>query len=139
MQQVNSGITSIWGKNPDWDTVIASMDTNRDGVIDYDEFMTAAADREKLLTSANLRNAFNALDKNGNGKVDAEEIKAAFAQGSLEDQSFKGVDVKGNFWEKLMAELDANKDGEISYEEFESHMLEVINQGMYYDRGISPR
>jgi hypothetical protein len=38
-----------------------------------------------------------------------------------------------------MAELDANKDGEISYEEFESHMLEVINQGMYYDRGISPR
>ena len=139
MQQVNSGITSIWGKNPDWDTVIASMDTNRDGVIDYDEFMTAAADREKLLTSTNLRNAFNALDKNGNGKVDAEEIKAAFAQGSLEDQSFKGVDVKGNFWEKLMAELDANKDGEISYEEFESHMLEVINQGMYYDRGISPR
>jgi calcium-dependent protein kinase len=55
------------------------MDTNRDGVIDYDEFMTAAADREKLLTSKNLKNAFNALDKNGNGKVDAEEIKAAFA------------------------------------------------------------
>ena len=139
MQQVNSGITSIWGKNPDWDTVIASMDTNRDGVIDYDEFMTAAADREKLLTTTNLKNAFKALDKNGNGKVDAEEIKAAFAQGNLEDQSFKGVDVKGDFWEKLMAELDANKDGEISYEEFESHMLEVINQGMYYDRVTTPR
>ena len=139
MQQVNSGLTSIWGKNPDWDTVIASMDTNRDGVIDYDEFMTAAADREKLLTTTNLKNAFNALDKNGNGKVDAEEIKAAFAQGNLEDQSFKGVDVKSNFWEKLMAELDANKDGEISYEEFESHMLEVINQGMYYDRVTTPR
>ena len=139
MQQVNSGITSIWGKNPDWDTVITAMDTNRDGVIDYDEFMTAAADREKLLTTTNLKNAFKALDKNGNGKVDAEEIKAAFAQGNLEDQSFKGVDVKGDFWEKLMAELDANKDGEISYEEFESHMLEVINQGMYYDRVTTPR
>ena len=123
MKQVDNGLSTLWGKNPDWDTVITSIDTNRDGVIDYDEFMTAAADREKLLNTTNLKNAFKALDKNGNGKIEAEEIKGAFANGNIDKLSFHGVDVNENFWEKLMTELDENKDGEISYEEFESHML----------------
>ena len=123
MKQVDNGLSTLWGKNPDWDTVITSIDTNRDGVIDYDEFMTAAADREKLLNTKNLKNAFKALDKNGNGKIEAEEIKGAFTNGNIDKLSFHGVDVNENFWEKLMTELDENKDGEISYEEFESHML----------------
>ena len=123
MKQVDSGLSTLWGKNPDWDTVIMSMDPNRDGVIDYDEFMIAVADREKLLNTTNLKNAFKALDKNGNGKIEAEEIKGAFAHGNIDKLSSHGFDINDKFWEKLMAELDENKDGEISYEEFETHML----------------
>ena len=108
MQQVDSGLSSIWGKNPDWDTVISSIDTNRDGVIDYDEFMTAAADREKLLNTKNLKNAFRALDKNGNGKIEVEEIKGAFSYGNIDNLSFHGVNVNESFWTKLMSELDKN-------------------------------
>ena len=103
-------------------------------MIDYDEFMTAAADREKLLNTTNLKNAFKALDKNGNGKIEAEEIRSAFAHGNIDKLSFHGVVVNEGFWEKLMGELDRDKDGEVSYEEFEAHMLEVIDQGKYYDR-----
>ena len=139
MQQVESGLSTIWGKNPDWETVISSIDTNGDGVIDYDEFMTAAADREKLLNTENLRNAFKALDKNGNGKIEAEEIKGAFTHGNIDQLGFHGVEVSELFWEKLMKELDQNKDGEISYEEFEAHMMELVEQGKYHQREASPR
>ena len=93
MKQVDSGLSTLWGKNPDWDTVIMSMDNNRDGVIDYDEFMVAAADREKLLNTTNLKNAFKALDKNGNGKIEAEEIKEAFAHGNIDKLSSHGFDI----------------------------------------------
>ena len=128
MKQVDSGLSTLWGKNPDWDTVIMSMDTNRDGVIDYDEFMVAAADREKLLNTTNLKNAFKALDKNGNGKIEAEEIKEAFAHANIDKLSSHGFDINDKYWEKLIADLDENKDGEISYEEFESHMLKIVDQ-----------
>ena len=30
MKQVDNGLSTLWGKNPDWDTVITSIDTNRE-------------------------------------------------------------------------------------------------------------
>ena len=74
MKQVDNGLSTLWGKNPDWDTVITSIDTNRDGVIDYDEFMTAASNRVKLLNDQNLRNAFEVLDSSGDGFISAVEL-----------------------------------------------------------------
>ena len=36
-----------------------------------------------------------------------------------------------------MAEIDTNKDGEISFEEFESYMMDLIAQGNYLARSSS--
>ena len=46
---MNNGLKSVFGKEADWEKVIDSIDTNNDGLIDYDEFMTAASNRCKLL------------------------------------------------------------------------------------------
>ena len=54
MKSATSGLVSIYGKNPDWKSVIRAIDTNRDGQIDYDEFMTSATNRAKLLNKENL-------------------------------------------------------------------------------------
>ena len=73
-QKVNCGFISSYGKDPDWKSVISAIDTNGDGHIDYDEFMTAAANRAKLLNNENLKAAFKVLDANGDGTITADEL-----------------------------------------------------------------
>ena len=46
---MNNGLKNVFGKEANWEKVIQAIDTNDDGLIDYDEFMTAASDRVKLL------------------------------------------------------------------------------------------
>ena len=123
MSQVESGLASIYGKDPDWDTVIQAIDTNRDGMIDYDEFMTAASNRSKLLNKTNLEAAYRNLDKNSDGKITAEEIQFAFSRGNLSELGSHGVGVDNEFWDKLVSNIDTNNDGAIDFEEFENYML----------------
>jgi calcium-dependent protein kinase len=61
-----------------FDEILDSLDKNRNGVIDYTEFLVAAADKELLLTEANLRFAFNMFDKDGNGSISKPELKEVF-------------------------------------------------------------
>jgi len=42
--------------------MINAADTNQDGKVDYTEFLTAAFDRQKLLSEPNLVKAFNIFD-----------------------------------------------------------------------------
>ena len=59
----------------DWDEMVKAMDANGDGRIDYTEFITAAYNRECLLSSQNLEAAFKIFDADGNGSIDLEELK----------------------------------------------------------------
>ena len=48
--------------------------------------MTAATNRYRLIMDeANLRTAFNILDKDGNGSITLEELKECFSMGSLDN------------------------------------------------------
>ena len=51
------------------------MDANQDGKIDYNEFITAAINRTQLLSTDNLRIAFNLFDINGDGVISKEELR----------------------------------------------------------------
>ena len=46
----------------DWDKMVNAMDTDGDGKIDYTEFITAAYNRELLLSQQNLQIAFKMFD-----------------------------------------------------------------------------
>jgi len=63
--------SSILGHDPDWKSILRSLDTDKDRRLDYNEFLSAATNRVKLLNDENLRVAFQVLDKNGDGKVSA--------------------------------------------------------------------
>ena len=63
-------------EEPDVQKLLSSIDSNRDGTIDFTEFLTAAFDKKKLLTEENLKRAFAVFDKDGSGTVSKEEIKA---------------------------------------------------------------
>ena len=84
------------------------MDTNNDGHIDYDEFLTAASNRSKLINKDNLKAAFKVFDKNDDGKITVDEIQTAFVRGNLTDLSSHGVVINDDLWKSMLADIDSN-------------------------------
>lgn len=64
-----------------------------------------------------MKQAFDHFDKNKSGMINLTEIKQLLDQGKhIEDK----------VWKQLIAEVDINGDGEISYSEFEKMMEQLI-------------
>lgn len=61
--------------------MVKSVDLNGDGVIDYQEFITAAFDRQKTLSEQNLNATFKIFDSNGDGQISKDELKEIFGAG----------------------------------------------------------
>lgn len=108
-------------KSQDWLALIKQLDTDNDGRIDYGEFVTAAINRKNLLTTINLELALKMLDLDGNGFVSVDELKQVFAGAN----QLPGAD---EMWDEIMREVDTNRDGLISHDEFLSEMLAVLQQ-----------
>lgn len=86
--------------------MLKACDENGDGKIDYSEFIGAAYNKQLLLSSHNLRAAFDMLDTDGSGGITKEELKQAFGGA---DVSAKGEQI----WDQIIDEVDKNKDGVI--------------------------
>ncbi len=95
-----------------------SVDTDRNGTIDYNEFLTATMGKEKLTSKVNLEYAFKSFDRDGSGKINLNEIKAIFNNSTVKDD---------NIFEKMIKEADDNNDGEISLEEFKTLMIKFFS------------
>lgn len=52
-----------------FDDIMAALDKNCNGVVDFTEFLTAAADKDVLLSEKNLKMVFNMFDKDHNGSI----------------------------------------------------------------------
>jgi calcium-dependent protein kinase len=81
--------------------------------INYSEFLVAAANKKKLLTLENIKEAFAAFDVNKNGYITPEELKTVLGPGKKLDEKV---------WKKIIAEVDTKELEKISYDEFE-HLL----------------
>ena len=79
--------------------------------------------RARLLNGENLRIAFDIFDKDGNGFISKDEIRAVF-HGALCQAALEEGDE--NLWDQIMNEVDRNQDNLISHEEFNEAMMEVI-------------
>ena len=97
--------------------IMTEIDSDFSGEIDYSEFVTAAMNRQKMLTRERLEIAFKTFDIDGNGRISANELKAML--GGL--QPFED-----HVWVNLIREVDLNGDGEIDLEEFITMMTAVI-------------
>eukprot|EP00731_Ephydatia_muelleri_P015011 Em0008g731a len=86
---------------------LKSVDTDHSGSIEFDEFVAMVA--QKIKSDAVLK-FFQALDKNGDGYLSAEELSSAL-------QLF-GQNVSGDDLARYMAKADKNGDGKVNYEEF---------------------
>ena len=54
------------------------MDTDGDGQISYNEFLVATSNHRSMVNTNNLKNLFEMIDRDGNGVISKNELKAAF-------------------------------------------------------------
>ena len=115
-QEIKESYKAVYGNIDDdvIDNMIASVDSDGNGVIDYNEFLNCTMNRDKILSSKNLEYAFNAFDIDKNGSISIEEIMSIFKKTS------NNVDKK--IFEKMMKEVDKNGDGKIEFKEFDQIM-----------------
>jgi calmodulin len=113
-------VLTALGESPTDDDIremIILVDENKDGVVDFDEFITLM--RLRMGESAddaeqNLRDVFDIFDADGSGLIDRHEMASLMkklAQGLSEEEITA-----------IMEEVDVDGDGEVSYEEFKNLM-----------------
>lgn len=106
-------------REPDWVSFMNALDVNNDSRIDFGEFITAAYNRLSLINKNVLKLAFETLDLNNDGHLSIEELREAFS-GYMVIATDSG-------WQDMISEVDVDKDGQISYVEFETCMMKVLN------------
>jgi calcium-dependent protein kinase len=117
--EIQLGFAQYFGRSLDdkeVDEMFDKVDADGSGAIDYSEFVVATMNEKNLLSNNKLQTAFKMFDKDGGGSISTDEIRAVLAFGQ-------------NLDEKVIAEVikqvDANGDGEISFEEFAEMMKSV--------------
>jgi len=101
--------------------IFYKIDTDGNGYVSYDEFILASIDRKNLMTDVKLRKSFELFDLDGNGYIEAKEIKQVLGQDISNDEKF---------WTRIIAEVDKNGDGQISFDEFKAMMDIIINKNI---------
>lgn len=93
------------------------LDVNGDGRIEFQEFNTFMQQEMAKISGDNftqkvemIRSAFRTFDKDGNGFIDAKELRVAMQKlgETLSDQEL----------DDMMRQADVDGDGQINYEEF---------------------
>ena len=102
-----------------FDDIMAALDKNCNGVVDFTEFLTAAADKDVLLSEKNLRMVFNMFDKDHNGSISKQELKDIFETSEQKDEQL---------WDEIFEQVDFEGHGEITFEEFKATMDKVVEK-----------
>ena len=96
-----------------FDDTFIILDGDRDGVIDYEEFLRACLPRNEILNDEILAFAFNFFDKDHSGFIKVDQIKIYFVNQNVSEDVFI----------KIFEEIDTNGDGKIDFGEFKQLML----------------
>lgn len=93
------------------------------GAIDYSEFVVASMFEKNLLDDTRLKAAFKAFDKDGDGYIDAKNIKKVLSSfGTIKE------DIDDYVNNKIIAEFDTDGDGKISFDDFKDMMFCSVRQ-----------
>ncbi|CAL8077374.1 unnamed protein product [Calicophoron daubneyi] len=89
--------------------MIRKVDKTNSGTVNIDEFIAMMERRKKYQKSdANLRNAFQFFDRDGDGFITAEELRSIVSKTERE-MTVRDV-------ESIIGEVDKDGDGKLNYE-----------------------
>ncbi|KAI3706667.1 hypothetical protein L6452_24564 [Arctium lappa] len=98
----------------DLQILMESADVDKDGTLNLGEFVAVTLHLKRLANDEHLHKAFNFFDKDHNGYIEVEELRQALSE--------EGDDTNEDAINVIMHDVDTDKDGRISYEEFAAMM-----------------
>ncbi|BBN70532.1 calcium-dependent protein kinase 19, partial [Prunus dulcis] len=116
IEELRSGVQQLGQQIPDPDLQILmeAADVDGDGALNYGEFVAVTVHLKRMANDEHLHKAFAFFDQNQSGFIEIEELRNA-----LNDD----VDAGGEeVIHAIMHDVDTDKDGRISYEEFAAMM-----------------
>lgn len=93
--------------------IIQNCDADRNGFIEYTEFLVSTFNWQMSLSQERLEAAFLAYDVDASGSITIEELKRFIGDEALDD----------TVWEIIFKDADFNQDGVIDICEFKEIML----------------
>ncbi|PWA98446.1 EF-hand domain pair [Artemisia annua] len=99
----------------DLKVLMESVDLDRDGTFNYAEFVAVNVHLRRMVNDEHLHKAFALFDQNHNGYIEFEELRHALS----DEEDTNGIEDVIN---AIMQDVDTDKDGRISYEEFAAMM-----------------
>jgi len=121
MEEVKIGYKEYYGvimTDDEIEKMFKSVDSDNSGFIDYSEFVVAAMNERQLTSIDKLQAAFKMFDKDGSGIISGDEIREVLGAGC-------GIDTAEI--DAIIASVDDDGDGEISFDEFVTMMRKIGN------------
>lgn len=94
------------------EAIFLNGDSDRNGFLEYSEFLRAAIEHKQLLSDENIDNAFKTIDIKGKGRVSYNDFRSAL-----------GMDVCKNTLKDMVSLIDKEKIGVITFESFKNFLL----------------
>ncbi|CAL0304194.1 unnamed protein product [Lupinus luteus] len=133
--------------DPDVQMLMEAADIDGNGTLNCEEFITMSVHLRKIESDEHLSEAFSYFDKNQSGYIEFKELKDVLSDDGL------GVD-GDKVIRDILNDVDLDKDGRISFEEFKAMMktggdwkmasrqysramLNALSMKMFKDKSIS--
>ncbi|KAL8269176.1 hypothetical protein R6Q59_000526 [Mikania micrantha] len=115
--ELKAGLQKHGHQIPDADLQILmeAGDVDKDGFLNYGEFVAISVHLKKMGNDDHLKDAFAFFDKNQSGYIEIEELREALADEEDEANSEEVIAA-------IIHDVDTDKDGKISFEEFTAMM-----------------
>ena len=93
--------------------IMGQVDTDNNGFLEYSEFLKAVIDNEAILSTKNIKFAFEMFDSDKDGKISAYDLKIVLQGDNKVDEQV---------WKDIVQQFDINGDGQVDLGEFEAFL-----------------
>ncbi|KAE8711345.1 Calcium-dependent protein kinase 7 [Hibiscus syriacus] len=121
LEELRTGLQKLGQQIPDADLqiLVKSADVDGDGTLSYGEFVAVSVHLRKMANEEHLHNAFAFLDLNKSGYLEIDDLRDALND-EVDSCSEEVISA-------IMNDVDTDKDGCISYDEFATMMKADID------------